>query len=861
MKSAKKMFAPAALEVMRAEIEGADGNEVFFIGATNEERVVVKIMPVARGNEESVPAITQLARSGDVVIHNHPTGALTPSAADVGIASSLGHMGVGFYIVNNDVTEVYEVVAAFGHEKLEPINIDRLSQVLMPGGPVARNLRKYERRDQQIEMMRAVARAFNENGIAAIEAGTGTGKSFAYLIPSIQWAMKNKERVVISTNTINLQEQLIKKDIPALSSSLESKCKAVLVKGRGNYACKRKLAMLEQEFDLLTAPEERDVLRSILEWSKQTLDGSLADLSFVPKPEIWEKANAESDTCLHARCAQFADCFVNRARRGAASADLLVVNHHLFFADLSVRTAARNYSEMAILPGYRRVILDEAHNIEDSATSYFGARVTRIGVIRLLGRIHHRLAKKKEEEGGLITLLRAKLMRLPDVNEHAQEIILDIQNEIIPRKIELEQIVASAFDAIYEFVFLRSAGETENKVRIGQEFRDDGRWREDYLPHIGKLLSDLRAFISRLTLILKELDNVKDNLDEEISFVDERVELCALSNRLDVVASNIEDVLHGESSDRVRWVETSGRKRFPVVRLFSAPLNIGSFLADEVYSKFPTIVLTSATLTVVDRFDFLARRIGLDQADRDRVSYLALPSPFDFAEQAIIGIPTDIPGVKDPKYHRALVQSIHRCLTISEGRAFLLFTSFRMLDSVYSELAPQLEERMRIHALRQGDDNRTALLEKFRLDVTSVLFGTLSFWEGVDVEGEALECIVLVKLPFKVPDEPITQARAEDIERHGGNAFTEYSLPLAVIKFKQGFGRLIRNRTDHGAVLILDKRVVEKIYGQTFLNSLPQCRVVRGASDEVFGEFQRFFASFRISRRNLSARKTSPPAT
>lgn len=854
------MFSPAALEAMRAEIDGADGNEVFFIGATDEERVVTKVMPLARGNEESVPAITQLARQGDVVIHNHPTGALTPSSADVGIASSLGHTGVGFYIINNDVTEVYEVVAAFGHEKLEIVDVDRLSQILMPGGPVARKLKKYERRDQQIQMMQAVARAFNENEIAAIEAGTGTGKSFAYLIPSIQWAMKNKERVVISTNTINLQEQLIKKDIPALLSSLESKCKAVLVKGRGNYACKRKLAMLEQEFDLLTAPDEREILHSILEWSKQTRDGSLADLNFVPRPEIWEKVNAESDTCLRARCAQFTDCFVNKARRGAASADLLIVNHHLLFADLSVRTAAQNYHEMAILPGYRRIVLDEAHNIEDSATSYFGARVTRIGLLRLLGRIHHRLTKKKEEEGGLITLLRAKLMRLPGVNEHVQEIILDIQNEIIPRKTELEQIVASAFDAIYEFVFLHSAGETENKIRIGQEFRSDGRWREDYLPHVGKLLSDLRAFVSRLTLILKKLDSVEDNLEEGISFIDERVELCAMGNRLDVVVANIEDVLHGESSDRVRWIETSGRKRFPVVRLLSAPLNVGPFLAEQVYSKFPTVVLTSATLTVVDSFDFLARRIGLDQTDHDRVKYLVLPSPFNFAEQAIIGIPTDIPGVKDPKYHRALVQSIQRCLTISEGRAFLLFTSFRMLDSVYSELAPQLEERMRIHALRQGDDNRTTLLEKFRRDITSVLFGTLSFWEGVDVEGEALECIVLVKLPFKVPDEPITQARVEDIERRGGNAFTEYSVPLAVIKFKQGFGRLIRNSADHGAVLILDKRVVEKIYGQTFLNSLPQCPVVRGASDEVFGEFQRFFSGFRQSRRKLSARKTSPPA-
>jgi ATP-dependent DNA helicase DinG len=525
---------------------------------------------------------------------------------------------------------------------------------------------------------------------------------------------------------------------------------------------------------------------------------------------------------------------------------LLVVNHHLLFADLSVRTATLNYSDIAILPGYKRIIFDEAHNIEDSATSYFGACVTRVGILRLIGRIYHRQGRR--EESGLITLLRAKLMRMTETNESAQEIILDIQNEIIPAKIELEHATAAAFDAVYEFLFSRSAGNREVKVRIGQEFRDDEYWQETCLPPVEELLAGLRSFIARLNLILKKLDAVEDKSAAEIKLVDVKVELCAISNRLGAIVSNIEDILHGESSDLVRWVEISGRKRTPVVRLFSAPLNVGPFLAEHVYSRFPTLIFTSATLTVVDRFDFIADRVGLDQTDRDRVSFLALPSPFNFADQAIVGIPTDIPGVKDPKYHDALVGSILRCLTISHGRAFLLFTSFGMLDSVYSELAPQLEQSLQVKTLRQGDDNRTALLEKFRRDVTSVLFGTLSFWEGVDVEGESLECVVLVKLPFKVPDEPITQARAEDIEKRGGNAFTEYSVPLAVIKFKQGFGRLIRNRSDHGAILILDKRVVEKVYGRTFLNSLPPCRIVRGASEEVFSEFQRFYTSFRMKR-------------
>jgi len=413
-------------------------------------------------------------------------------------------------------------------------------------------------------------------------------------------------------------------------------------------------------------------------------------------------------------------------------------------------------------------------------------------------------------------------------------------------KNDLDYRIGATFDAICEYVLSKfEDAKGEVKLRIGPEFGDDERWREDCRPLVEGLLSELRVFVSRVGMVLKKLAVAEKALDDEVKFIDEHVELGAICNRLDVAAANIEDALFGDSLDRIRWVEANARGKTSVVRLFSAPLEVGPVLAEQVYSVFPTIILTSATLTVVDRFDFVAGRIGLNLVDTDRMGYLALPSPFDFGSQAIIGIPTDIPVVSDPSYRQSLIQSIFRCLGISRGRAFLLFTSFWMLDSVYEELSPDLRRLMGVNALRQGDDNRTSLLERFRRDISSVLFATLSFWEGVDVEGESLECVVLVKLPFKVPDDPVTQARAEDIERRGGNAFTEYSVPLAVIKFKQGFGRLIRNRTDHGAVLILDKRVVEKFYGQAFLNSLPPCRVVSGKSEDVFNEFQHFFASFR----------------
>lgn len=844
MKSINELFTEAVIEVMRAEIEGAGGNEVFFLGATGEDRVVIKVVPLARGNEEAVPAITEAARPGDVVIHNHPGGSLAPSSADISIASNIGQAGVGFYIIDNDVTEVYEVVTAFEQKDMEPLDVDDLSKLLMPGGVIEKKLPRYEHRKQQIEMMQAAALAFNRNGVLAVEAGTGTGKTFAYLIPAIRWAKTNKERVVVSTNTINLQEQLIKKDIPILLAALDVDCKAVLVKGRGNYVCRRKLAMLKSEFDLLTTEDEKETLEAIMKWAKQTKEGSRSDLNFVPKADIWDKVNSESDTCARARCAHFSDCFVNKARREAASADLLIVNHHLLFADLSVRSASGSYTDMAILPGYRRIILDEAHNIEDSASSYFGARVTRIGLLRLLARVHQR--RRGGKEGGLIALLRNRLVRLDRTDDRIDEIVLDIQNEIIPMKGELEYRVRETFDAVCEYAVSKVADSRgEVRLRVGPDFGSDERWRSQCKPLVEAMLSELRTFVSRVSMVLRKLTPIEKGLGEKITFVDERVELRAVCKRIDVAVANAEDALFGDSLDRVRWIEANARRRTAVVRLYSAPLDVGPVLAEQVYSKFPTIILTSATLTVVGRFDFVASRIGLDRIDSERTCFLALPSPFDFESQAIIGIPTDIPDVRNPKYRSSLVKAILRCLSISKGRAFLLFTSFRMLDSVYEELAPDLQRLLGVNALRQGDDNRTALLERFRRDVGSVLFATLSFWEGVDVEGESLECIVLVKLPFKVPDEPVTQARAEDIERRGGNAFIEYSVPLAVIKFKQGFGRLIRNKTDHGAVLVLDKRVVEKFYGQAFLNSLPECRVVSGKSEDVFNEFQDFFSSFR----------------
>jgi ATP-dependent DNA helicase DinG len=837
----QKTFAPDSIHTLRAAITDAAGNEVFFLGRTDGERRVVEVEVLARGSAEAVPAILQLCRYGDVVIHNHPSGHLHPSAADLEIASRLGGLGVGFYIVDNPVDKVYRVVEAFAPKTEVRVAAEAIAALLGPEGAVARTLPGYEERPEQLRMAFAVGEAFNGNRLAVIEAGTGTGKSLAYLVPALLWALANEQRVVVSTNTINLQEQLIRKDLPFLQRAADLEFKAVLVKGRGNYLCLRRAETAHLEpglFDEELAAE----LAAILAWAQKSADGSKEDLSFIPKEEVWDEVRCEADQCSRVRCAHYGRCFLQRARREAAQADVLVVNHALLLADLAVRQQTDNYTSVAVLPPFERVILDEAHHLEDVATNFFSAQVTRFAFARVLNRMRH---PRKPDKGLLPRLLATLARELPDSEDeiyrelHGRiEALLAGRQALFDRAVrDLEAIGSDLAAALGQEISDRE----EIKHRIVPAFTQSAAW-DAIRERVRELARETELLARQLRELLKFSGRIPEAVAEKVA--GQFTDLRGVAGRIEAIAGDL-GLFIGADAATCAWFEVGrgriGRGTGIVTRLCTAPLEVAGSLKAAVFDCFRTVVMTSATLAVGSSFDYFRQRVGLDRTEAERGTELLLASPFDFARQALVAVPTDIPEPGRPGYPEAVRDFTERAVLAADGRSFVLFTAYSLLRRVHGELAPVLEARG-YHCLRQGDDNRHRLLKKFAQDATSVLFGTDSFWEGVDVPGRSLEQVIITRLPFKVPTEPVLAARAEAIEAAGGDPFMAYTVPQAVIKFKQGFGRLIRHRDDRGVVLILDSRVVKKGYGRTFLRSLPAVRVLAAPAESVFAEIRRFFA-------------------
>ena len=853
MPEINKFIADHAVLALRSTIQDAKGNEVFFLANTDDRGVIQEITPLARGNDTAVPALMQVASQGDVILHNHPSGYLTPSQADVGVASEFGNKGVGFYIINNPVDEVYVVVGAFQKEKLTPLNIPQLLDLIAPQGIIAHKLGGYESRPEQRRMTEAVGSAFNHSKLALVEAGTGTGKSLAYLVPAILWSVQNKQRVVVSTNTINLQEQLINKDLPFLKSTLPSAFKAVLIKGRSNYVCLSKIDSLEKEGDYLIDSEERAELKVLIQWAHNTTDGSRSDLSVLPSPAVWEKVACESDNCGRIKCSFYSQCFFYKARREASSADVLVVNHHLLFSDLAVRSETERYADVAILPGYSRIILDEAHNIEDVATDYFGVQVSKSGLLRLLGRLYSLRERERVREKGLIPFLLARLRFMEkkiDLTVYTR-IFDHIQSTLIPQRENLAFVINSVFDDFATFFESLSEDSTaaEVKVRFTPSIRQRAEWQELILPLVQQILREMRDYHQQLL----RLENLLEALPEEVadSLLAQTVELGALTDRIETAAITLADIFDSEDVNKVSWAESRVTKTGRRITLKQAPLNISELLRERMFQKFPTVVLTSATLTTEGQFNYLKGRLGLDQMPSIRLLELVLPPAFDYSRQVVLGVPKDIPLPDHPNFRQELSKLILKSVSISEGRALILFTSYSLLRHTHEELAEPLQT-MGIRCLKQGDAPRHRLTEIFKNDKTSVLFATDSFWEGVDVAGEALENVILTKLPFSVPKEPVIEARIESIAQRGGNPFLEYTVPQAVIKFKQGFGRLIRSKTDRGSIMIFDRRILEKDYGKMFLRSLPECQWVSGKQEAVFETVQKFFKGHRQEGRSTT---------
>jgi len=834
-------FTQDSLRLVRAAIDEADGNEVFVVGHTDVDKRVAEIEVLARGSRDAVPAILQSCGYGDVVIHNHPSGQLRPSDADIQVAAQCGNLGIGFYIVDNRAEKMYRVVEAFAERQEEQISHERIDQILGPDGVIAEKLPGYEDRPEQLRMAFAVGEAFNQGRLTVVEAGTGTGKSLAYLVPALLWALNNKERVVVSTNTINLQEQLIRKDLPFLQRATGLDFYAVLVKGRGNYLCLRRSETAGREPGLFDQ-EQLDDLKQILAWSERTADGSREDLPVSPSAQLWDELCCEADQCGRVKCSYYSRCFFHRARRQAARADLLVVNHALLLSDLALRHQTDNYSAAAVLPPFNRIILDEAHHLEDVATNYFAAQVSRFTFARVLNRLRH---PRKIHQGLLPRFIEQLARELPDSEDalyrtlHERvETLLSQRQALFDMGIEQLQLIGEELAATLGM----TVGERGDiRHRLLPEFLQSEGWGSIH-ARVDRLRVACHELASGLVGLLGQCEQLPEVVADKLG--SSLVDLKGVALRLETVAADLAG-FQAVAEDCCVWLEVGqgrvGRGRGLITRLCSAPLEVADSLRKAIYERFRTVVLTSATLTVAGRFHYFRSRVGLECEERGRLNELTLPSPFNYQQQALVAIPTDLPEPGRPGFAEAVRDAVEKGLLLAGGRSFVLFTSYALLRQVHEQVAPILEAH-RYLCLRQGQDNRHRLLKRFSEDASSVLFGTDSFWEGVDVPGRALEQVIISRLPFKVPTEPVLEARAQAIEQRGGDPFMEFTVPQAVIKFKQGFGRLIRHRDDRGVVLILDSRVVRRGYGRMFLQSLPDARMLKGASTDVFAGIESFLA-------------------
>jgi ATP-dependent DNA helicase DinG len=842
-------LAPESAARIRAEVHRAGGREVCFLATVDEARVVRDPRAVARGNYEAVLVAARDAPQGGVMVHNHPSGELEPSDADMRVASLLYDQGLGTAIVDNEAERLYVVVEPPAPRVVEPIEPGEVETVLGAGGALERGMRGYEDRPGQRSMAALVAESFNEGGVTLVEAGTGTGKSLAYLVPAALWALRNGERTVLSTNTINLQEQLVGKDLP-LVERLVGDVSWALVKGRGNYISIRRALLAADGHASLFEDDRSAELKALLSWIDTTEDGSLSDLDFSPSDDVWDEVRSDPDMCLRARCPHFQQCFYQRSRRNAASAQLLVVNHHLLFTDLAVRRATQNYTHSAVLPPYKRVILDEAHNVEDAATSHLGVELTRSGLYRMLSRLDRR-------GRGVLTAVHEALAGTHDAAPLRER----LENRVRPAASKAR----SALEGLVERLETLVEGE-ETVARLGPKGVGEPAERTD-------VQEALRAAVSALSLLEREVAELRTRLElqEELSDrLEGRVlDLRSIERRIAAAVQGLRLVLvPGEEGGRyVRWMEgrRSGSGRSLNLALAAAPVELGEVLRESLFSKAETTVLTSATLTTRGSFDFLKGRLGLSERDagpdaleeigavRERV----IDSPFDFERNTLLVVPTDRgPGSEGfrsvgggegwRQSARASGDGVADCVVeiadVTDGGTFVLFTSHAALRRT-AEVLRRMGADARWPLFVQGEDGRHRLVERFTTSGRGVLLGTSSFWEGVDVPGEPLRALVIHKLPFRVPTEPITAARMEAVEASGGDSFRDFMLPHAALRLKQGFGRLVRSQSDRGVVLVLDDRLVTRRYGRYLRASLPPAPLVKGAWTDVGLRVRAFYGA------------------
>lgn len=819
-----RYFSAAACGAIREAIREAAGHEVFFVGTIGSDGRIDAVEVHCRGTPDSVPAMLRVGRPGQAVLHNHPSGNLSPSDPDMRLAAHYAQEGVAFLIVDNHADRAYAVVEPRAPGPPAWTDAD-LTRIFTEPDGLARALPSWEARPGQRRMAAGVGRAQQDRGLYVVEAGTGTGKSLAYLLPSAVRAVRSGERIAVSTHTKHLQAQIVDKDVP-IARRLVPELQVALLKGRGNYLCRRRLEERIEELSEGDHSPEAESLRQLKAWSETSIDGSRGDLPFVPDPELWESVQSSSELTLKFRCAHYDRCFYYESRRRAASAHLLVVNHHLLLADRAVREEGG----LPLLPNYDHAILDEAHHLEDVATEFAGEELTAAKLIRQLGR----LRPLRGREGGIVGRLGRALddVALKGGNWTADGPALAFREAIDALIVEIERVRTTVRIVFEDWAaavdphlapFERDAGAVESGPQLTLRLVDDFSERfpdlhKELLRLQGELAADLLDLEKHIEAVASAREDCDENLQQKTRGA--ALELASSGRRLQESASTLARILTPDA-ESCRWLEPKRDKDGTRdVRLCIRPIEVGANLDRLLWQKLRSAVLTSATLAVGGRFSHLEKRTGLDVPEaRARVDGEIVESPFDYAQQCTLAVPSDL---LEPQAAGATAQiddAIVRIVRAARGRTFVLFTSWRALRRSSEYAARSLGRGWTL--LRQGELPPAQLLDAFRRSERAVLFGTDSFWEGVDVQGEALSCVILTRLPFRVPSEPLQIARADRVTSRGGDAFDELSLPQAVVKFKQGFGRLVRHRDDRGAVVVLDPRIVRKRYGRTFLASLP----------------------------------------
>jgi len=831
---ANKHFSDETRQLIREIIAAHDNQEVAFCGFINDKGMVTDIEAIGFGNDFSTPFNLYKSLQGDVLIHNHPpidpdpTQNLKPSSNDIEIATRVQNLGMGFFIIDNTCEYINIVLPVRPQTKLSPENIRAIFE---PNGLLSKTISTFESRQEQISLVSEIVDTINNKGVLIAEAGTGTGKSLAYLIPASLWAIANDKKIIVSTHTINLQDQLISKDssvvIDIIKSITPKPLHVAMLTGRSNYLCKNKLRDLIVDPDRLsslfdTNPEDYfNLINAIEIWSRQTEHGTRKDYPGEIPSDLWEEIASESETCQGKNCPFAGNCFYQKAYLEAEKAHVLIVNHSLVLSSIDPKTY------ISFLPRFDAIIFDEAHHLEDVALKSQAIELSLRGLLQRMGRLYHESSKNKS--GGLLPLLLRK--HNPPSYED-QERLQKLKEKILSQHHTLTTTIQNIIE---EGLSLAQKNHSPiAPIRITEEVE-----RSEFFHYLNIQLGGLIKQITTYTATWNEIKDLLQSTSSDTSLpplllsIDKRVQ------NLNEVSPIYHAIFEREQSiTEVGWIEVS-TKKIKNIKLSHTPLEVGDFLSRGIFSRKHFTLCLSATLSLNGDFSYFKQSIGLEYTHNRPITTISLPSPFDYKNQAQIHI---LSTEREFKVDDFFLSCIKDYILMNEGGTLVLFTSYLRLHLSYEKLKDDLF-REGIYPLAQGPHQKHFIMQEMQKHPRTAVFATSSFWEGVDISGYNLRCVIIEKLPFDSPDDPIPAAKQILLQSRNISPFANYTLPRALLRLKQGMGRLIRSKTDKGIILILDGRTVSRRYAQTFKESLPPARIIIGDYDKLQKEAENFITT------------------